>query len=45
MSGAGRVASGGRSGARRAAARLVALSRPRFWPYLVGPWAVGVAVA
>ena len=22
--------------------RLVALSRPRFWVYLVGPWAVGV---
>lgn len=25
--------------------RLLALSRPRFWPYLIGPWAVGVAAA
>ena len=30
---------------RSPALRLLALSRPRFWPYLVGPWAVGVAAA
>lgn len=33
-------------GVRRGSAlRLLALSRPRFWPYLVGPWAVGVAAS